>query len=259
MSVIKYNILNPLLSPTLLFVHGIAANMNFFNLNIEHFKDRYRIITLSLRGHGDSLCPEDECAEAYTVDKMAEDIMDVVRECGVDSFHYIGHSMGGMIGYRMLGKYPEFFRSIITTGSAGEVSIPAWLAKAGTAPLKVLPQRVKKDMAVDFVVFLSGKTSVSRKFLKKEIVPFINWEAMRYCLLNLSNFSYLDILDKTNVPVYVIHGSRDPHNINLGSTLKLMEGRENFSYSCIKGGGHNANLDYPDEFNKLVEEFLNKQ
>lgn len=255
---LDHKIINPDLSPTLIFVHGIAANRNFFNPNIKHFEKNFRIVTLSLRGHGDSICPEDECREAYTVEKMGEDIMDVIRESGIESFHYIGHSMGGMIGYWLLGKYPEYFKTIITSGSAGEVNIPSWLAKAGTAPLKVLPQRIKKDMAADFVVYFSGKTPVSRKVLKKEIVPFINWEAMRYCLINLSNFSYLEILDKTEIPVYVIHGSRDPHNINLGSTLKLMEGRENFTYTCIEGAGHNANLDFPEDFNGLVEKFLNK-
>ena len=254
---LDHKVLNPHLSPTLVFVHGIAANMNFFNPNISHFEKNFRIVTLSLRGHGNSVCPEDECAEAYTVDKMGEDIMRVVRELGIDSFHYVGHSMGGMIGYRLLGKHPEYFKSIITAGSAGEVKIPEWLAKAGTAPLKVLPKRVKKDMAEDFVVFFSGKTETSKKFLKKEIVPHINWEAMRYCLLNLSNFSYLDILDQTDIPIYVIHGSKDVYNVNLKTTLKLMEGKKNFSYHCMERAGHNANLDYPEEFNQLLEDFLN--
>ena len=81
---------------------------------------------------------------------------------------------------------------------------------------------------------------------------------MRNCLVNLSNISYLDAIKNIKVPFFLVHGQYDIYNIYIKPILRVMDGRETFRYEYIKGAGHNAHLDYPEKFNKMLEEFINK-
>jgi pimeloyl-ACP methyl ester carboxylesterase len=253
---LDYKIENADNDNTLMFIHGVASNLNYFKPNADHFKKDYRVISVSLRGHGKSSRPENECLEEYTVTKLANDIIDLVKELEIESFHYIGHSMGGILGYELLGRYPEYFRSLTACGSPAEIKIPLWLAQAGTSPLTALPDSFISAGARAFVPYLSGRSDFSKRFIRDEIVPYINPVSARYCMMNLSNISYLDILERSDKPVFLIHGKYDIHNMNLKTTIKAIKGRKNTSYAKLEKAGHNANLDFPEEFNNLLERFL---
>ena len=189
---------------------------------------------------------------------MAGDIIGLLDELEIDSVHYMGHSMGGIIGYEILRSHPECLKSLAVCGSPAEINIPGWIAKAGTYPLGFLPEKVMNAGAKKLMPLFSSRTKETQRFLSREIFPFINWEATRHCLNNLANFSYLDVLKKTDKPLLYMHGEDDIHNVNMKSTLKLIKERTDFTYKLIKGAGHNANLDRPDEFVVTLEEFLSK-
>ena len=68
----------------------------------EALRQKYRLILLDARGHGDSDKPHDP--EAYTLQHMAADVVAVMDDLSIDKSHYLGYSMGGWIGYGM-AKY----------------------------------------------------------------------------------------------------------------------------------------------------------
>ena len=253
---IDYKLINPDKDETILFVHGLASNLNSFNRCIQHFKDDYRILALSMRGHGNSPKTGFGDIKDYSVSEMANDVQEILRHLKIDSFHYVGHSMGGIIGYDLINRRPEYFKTFTACGSPAYVRIPQWIALAGTSPLVRIPENVLEKIGGQFISRYSGKTPGSRKILRDEVVPFINWDVMRNCLVNLSNISYLDAIKDITVPFFLIHGQYDIYNIYIKPILRIMQGRETFRYEYMKGAGHNAHLDYPDKFNTLLEEFI---
>ncbi len=59
--------------PAILLSHGYSATSKMWADQVAAFKDRYRVITWDMRGHGESDSPEDQSlySEAHTVEDMA--------------------------------------------------------------------------------------------------------------------------------------------------------------------------------------------
>lgn len=84
----------------LMLVHGFGGAKEDFSDHIDALATRYRVITFDHRGHGQSDAPDD--ASAYSLDRLAGDVLAVAGALGVDRFRLLGHSMGGMVARRVV-------------------------------------------------------------------------------------------------------------------------------------------------------------
>jgi pimeloyl-ACP methyl ester carboxylesterase len=78
---------------TLVLVNGLADAKESWEAQIPAFAERYRVISYDNRGVGESPTP----AGPYTSAQMADDLAGLVDALGVERFHLLGVSMGGMI------------------------------------------------------------------------------------------------------------------------------------------------------------------
>ena len=77
----------------LVFIHGWTANRHRWDDQLGHLAGRYRVISLDLRGHGDS----DFTPAPYTIRGLAREVLGLLDGLGVYRLVPVGHSMGGMI------------------------------------------------------------------------------------------------------------------------------------------------------------------
>ena len=63
---------------------------------VRRLQDNFTVITMDLRGHGESDLPTDPAD--YTIDKMGQDVLAVADACGIERFIIWGMSFGGRIG-----------------------------------------------------------------------------------------------------------------------------------------------------------------
>ena len=94
--------LNPGSDKAILLIHGWPLNEKMY----EYQKSMllctgYRVITMDLRGFGNSDAP----ACPYDYNRMADDIYTVVCKLNLRSFTLVGFSMGGAIVSRYMGRY----------------------------------------------------------------------------------------------------------------------------------------------------------
>jgi 3-oxoadipate enol-lactonase len=94
--------------PPLFLIHGIGASRHSWDGLVAHLKDDFRCITYDLRGHGKSPVPP----PPYTLDDLVDDLERLRDELGIESAHFAGHSLGGMIGPAYARRYPERVRSV---------------------------------------------------------------------------------------------------------------------------------------------------
>lgn len=99
--------------PPFILLHGNGEDGSYFVHQIEYFKDRYRVIALDTRGHGQS--PRGE--EPFTIRQFAEDLHDFMNEKGIEKAHILGFSDGGNIALVFAMKYPERVDHLILNGA----------------------------------------------------------------------------------------------------------------------------------------------
>lgn len=82
----------------ILMHHGYTGSHDaWLDLIAPRLRDRYRCIVMDARGAGDSAHPEG----GYTLEQYALDVIGMADALGLDRFTYVGHSMGGGIGFRL--------------------------------------------------------------------------------------------------------------------------------------------------------------
>lgn len=123
----------------ILFLHFGTAHLGVWNGVLPFFLPTYRVVTLSLRGHGRSSKPR----EGYTREQMALDILGVMDTLGLAKAHLVGSSMGAETAASLAAQWPDRVLSLTMEGAFqnpfgphGEHDVPAEAIEATKAELR---------------------------------------------------------------------------------------------------------------------------
>src|SRR2546422_6843653 len=96
------------------FVHGLGGDHGMWLYQVPQFCARFPVLTLDLRGHGQSSKPDQEC----TVADLALDVVRVLRGLGVERAHVVGLSLGGMVAQQLALDHPVAVASLVLVDTA---------------------------------------------------------------------------------------------------------------------------------------------
>jgi pimeloyl-ACP methyl ester carboxylesterase len=100
--------------PAFVFVHGWMGNRSLFAAQAEHFAHSHRVVSIDLRGHGDSDKPEGD----YGISLLADDVACVIERVGLGKAVAVGHSMGGIIVLQLAAAHPQLVEAIVMVDPA---------------------------------------------------------------------------------------------------------------------------------------------
>lgn len=98
----------------ILFHHGYTGSHDSWEEVVPRLAHQYRCIVMDCRGAGDSEHPP----EGYTIAQYADDVIGVADALGLGEFTFVGHSMGGVVGYELALRYPERLRRLVLVAPA---------------------------------------------------------------------------------------------------------------------------------------------
>jgi len=127
--------------------HGYLADLESWRARgwVKALGGRYRILLMDSRGHGRSDKPTDP--EAYEMRTRVLDVLAVLGAEGVKTAHYLGYSMGGMIGYSALIYAPQRFATV-SCGGASPMLRPTSAAAHSTMDWDTLMKAALQNGAV---------------------------------------------------------------------------------------------------------------
>ena len=97
-------------APPIVCVHGYTGSADAFNALARHLQDRYRILALDVRGHGESAWSPNG---GYRYADQASDLAAFAKHLGLDKFVLVGTSMGGIIAMAYAAVYGERLRGLV--------------------------------------------------------------------------------------------------------------------------------------------------
>src|SRR5262249_20203234 len=89
--------------PWMVFSHSLAADHSMWWPQVDEFAKSCNVLRYDTRGHGASSAPEG----AYTLDLLADDLLQLLGAVGIERCHFVGLSMGGMIGQTAVLRDPR--------------------------------------------------------------------------------------------------------------------------------------------------------
>ncbi len=101
---------------TIVFGHGLLMDNTMWDLVAPAFANNYRVICFDFRGQGNSQDP----GRNFAIDLLVEDTMALIQALSKQPVHYVGLSMGGMVGMPLAARYPKHLRSLVLLDTSAQ-------------------------------------------------------------------------------------------------------------------------------------------
>jgi pimeloyl-ACP methyl ester carboxylesterase len=252
----------------ILMIPGWSQTAEQFKYQLSGLSDRYRVIAVDMRGHGESDKPE----FGYKISRLAKDVHDTIQELDLNEVNILGHSMGSSViwdYYDMFG--PERLSKLLLIDQMPMItSNPAW------------PEQERIDSGAIFtpqslyetINALAGPDGVetTRGFIGNMVTKSIpqdekDWIIERNLrmprqhaatlLYNHSTQDWRDLIPRLELPTLVVGGrvSVVPWQSQAwiakqvpGARLEIFEEQE--------GGNHFMFIEGHEKFNDIVADFV---
>lgn len=239
--------------PVLMMAHSLGCNLHMWDAQMPALEPDYRIVRLDMRGHGLSDVP----SGPYTLDELADDVIAVMDDQQIDKAHWIGLSVGGMIGQSLLLRYPQRFISAAlcdTASSQPEAAGPIWDARIKAVETNGLGSIVDDTMQRWFTPTGMGSNNPAIHAVKTQLANTSDEGYIASCHA-IMKLNYIDQLSNINVPVALIVGAEDlatPVSSSEAMQIRL----PNSQLTVLENASHIANVEQVEAFNGALLTFL---
>jgi len=241
--------------PWLIFSHSLACNVAMWEPQVKAFSKRCKVLCYDTRGHGQSSAP----AGAYTLDQLADDAKALLDAVGITSCHWVGLSMGGMIGQTFALKYPGIFRTMTladTTSRYPAEAQPLWQARIATATTQGMEPIVQAMLERWFTEpFRNGGAPVVRNIAQAirstPVAGFVG------CCHAIPKINVTGRLKEVKIPSLVVVGEQDP-GTPVAMAREIHENLPGSELAIIPAAAHLSNLEQPEAFNQALSRFLDR-
>lgn len=110
---------------TILFHHGVGIDRGIWTGWLPQLIDRFRIVRLDMRGFGESVVPPGDYA--WSMARLAADVIAVADHAGLARFHFVGESLGGAMAFHLALHHPDRLLSIAPCTSPHRGGAVQWL------------------------------------------------------------------------------------------------------------------------------------
>src|SRR5919198_5689276 len=143
---VNYTLEGPTSGPVITMSNSLASNLSMWDPQVRALASRYRILRYDTRGHGGTDAP----AGPSSLDELTEDARALLQALGIMRTHFVGLSMGGMIGQIMALKYPQMLQSVVLCDTMSRVPTeakPMWDERIHTAETRGMEPLVESTIA----------------------------------------------------------------------------------------------------------------
>ena len=251
--------LNPECKNTILFLHGWPGNRNLFEYQLDQLpKLGYRCIGIDTRGFGNS----DKPFHGYDYDTLSDDVRGVVEALDLHDITLVGHSTGGSIAVKYMGRHKGYGVSKLVLCAAAAPS----LIKRPNFPYGVDRENIEKMIDGTYNDRPQMLRNFGDSFFFQHITEaFSDWffqlglQAAGWATAAVEETWIRDVLfnemEAIRVPTLIIHGIHDKVvPFELGEIQNKMI--RNSKLVPFNFSGHATFYDQRDEFNEVLVKFI---
>ena len=240
---------------TMVFGHGLLMDTGMWDAVAPQFANQYRVICFDFRGQGKSADP----GQGYDIDTLVKDVSAFIQAIGTQPVHYVGLSMGGMVGLPLAARHPDLLRSLVLLDTSAQAEPARKNIKYAlmTAVVKLFGV---KPLVPAMLPLMFGKSTLNNP-AKREIISY--WKQKLLGLKKTIVGPVSGVTKRRDVtgelvnikcPTLVIVGDEDlttPPSCaeNIAAHIANVE------LKIIPQCGHSSALEKPDAGSDLMKQF----
>jgi pimeloyl-ACP methyl ester carboxylesterase len=242
----------------IVFIHGLGSSTRDWQSQVEFFSKTHQVVTVDLRGHGQSSKPKDD----YSVQQFANDVGQLLEETDHFPAHVVGLSLGGMVAFELAVSRPQLVRSLVVVNSGPEMPRETWWIRAKvwlmlflrTLIVRLFGMRRLGETLAAKLLPEAGQEELREVFIKRwaENDP----QAYLASMWALRRWSVASRLGTIACPTCVVAGQFDytPLEYKQAYAGKIPQA----TIISIPASRHLTPIDRADLFNEAVASFLNR-
>jgi 3-oxoadipate enol-lactonase len=251
--VMNFDVSGPETAPAVVLHHPLATNLGTWDDLTARLNKTYRVIGMDARGHGISAAPQG----AYTFETLSADVVALMDHLAVKKAHFLGLSMGGMVGQYLGLLHPDRFHSLTlvstssATPSAGQALWDQRINDAGTLGMGSVVDGAMARWVAPAV--LTGNPALvdrlKHMIVETPVAGYVGWcQAIRH--LNVT-----ERLSAIKLPTLVVVGALDPATPPAAAEViaKAIPGAQ---LVIMPGVSHMLQEEEPAAFAAVVTPFL---
>lgn len=244
---INYEKLGPDTKTNVVLLHGWGTNIKTWGPVLSEISKKLKTYAIDFPGFGESDKPD----ESYTVEDYSKIVYEFINRLNLEHVILVGHSFGGRVIIKLVGKLGYKPDKIILVDSAGIKP-----KKKIKTKLKELTFKFIKKCANLFLGKAKAKRIIDKYKNKMGSEDYKNADdTMKEVFKNVINEDLRQYLPNINVPTLLIWGDRDLDTPV--ADAKIMEELiPNAGLAIINGTGHFSFLENPNYFMIIVNKFL---
>jgi len=240
-------------APVVVLSHSLGSSLVMWNPQMDSLEPHFQVLRYDIRGHGNSDAP----SEAYILELLGDDAIGLMDALGIDKVHWVGLSMGGMIGQCLALNHPHRLRSLAlcdTSAIIPEDAQPIWKERLKTLRDKgvgaLLQETMERWFTPSFLILNSQMLSIIRKqFLATSVEGYIG------CVEAIRKLNYLDRLAEIKIPTLILVGEDDP-GTPVAASKAMHERIPNSKLVVLQSARHLSNVEQSEAFNATLIKFL---
>jgi 3-oxoadipate enol-lactonase len=239
--------------PVVTMSHSLGTNLTLWDEQAKALQGRYRVLRFDTRGHGGSSAPPGP----YSLDQLADDVAGLLAGLGITETHFVGISMGGMIGQTFALKYPTLVQSLILCDTTSRY--PAAAARVWEERIRAV-EAGGMDGIVDSMLerWFTAPFRRRRPGVMDRVRAMLRGTPPRGyigCCHALPKIDVTHRLGEIRCPALVIVGEEDP-GTPVEMAREIHAGLPVAQLAILRSASHLSNVEQAEEFNRALLEFL---
>ncbi len=248
---LAYRFDGPADAPVVVLSNSLMSTMAMWEPQLPALTRHFRVLRHDTRGHGAS----DTTPGPYTIGFLADDVIAMLDALGLGQVHFVGLSMGGMIGQQLGAAYGDRLLSLALCDTTSEMpDSSVWKQRLETARRDGVASLAEGTIQRWFTPGFIAREPATVKRIRAGIEA-TGVEGYIACSCAVRDVAQTATLHLITTPTLIIAGEFDPactvaqaeviHREIAGSRLEV-----------IRDAAHLSNLEQPERFNQLLTDFL---
>jgi 3-oxoadipate enol-lactonase len=236
--------------PLLVLSNSIATTLNMWDEEIPELQRHFRVLRYDTRGHGASSAP----GGAYSLDRLGRDVLELLDGLGLGRGHFLGLSLGGMVGQWLGIHAPERLQRLVLSNTAAYLGPPAHFDELIAATLNAPNLEATADTFLGnwLPAHLLKSAAVAKRF--RELVLATHPQGLAGCYAAIRDADLRRTIALIPVPTLVISGQYD--KVTLPSYGEALAAAIPGARHLMMPAVHLPNIEYRHEFLDAVIGFL---
>jgi 3-oxoadipate enol-lactonase len=236
--------------PVVILSHGLAANASMWRPQLDVLSRSFRVLSYDLRGHGGS----DATSGDYSLALLAADVLALMDALDVERAHYVGVSLGGMVGQQLGIWHGERLASLTLCATTYEANHASWDARVREVREKGVAAMV--DATVERWITPAFRHARPQQVdAMREMVLGTSLDGYAGSSAAIRDMQLADAIARIAVPTLVIAGEADT-STPVAVLERMARTIPDAAFMKVPDTAHMPTMEDPQRCNFAIERFL---